>query len=90
MFEKQERLSITVYLHYNRDARKLSSYGDMIYHSKKLRYVILYINQKLLEEKVVKLKKEKFVKKVTQSYIKDLDQNFVGNLYREEDKERSL
>lgn len=85
MFEKQSRTSLTIYLHYNRDARKLSQYGDMIYHSKRLRYVSVYINQEQQEEIVAKLKKERFVKKVVPSYIKELDQNFVGNLWRDEE-----
>lgn len=84
MFEKQERLSIAVYLHYNRDARKLNQYGDMIYHSRRMRYVILYVHQEKVEEVLANLKKEKFVKRVVPSFVKDIDQNFVGNLWRSE------
>ncbi|HFI0039608.1 TPA: DUF2129 domain-containing protein [Streptococcus suis] len=85
MFEKQPRTCLTIYLHYNRDARKLSQYGDLIYHSKRLRYVSVYINQDQQEEITAKLKKEKFVKKVVPSYMKEIDQNFVGSLWREEE-----
>ncbi|HFI0043232.1 TPA: DUF2129 domain-containing protein [Streptococcus suis] len=85
MFEKQPRTCLTIYLHYNRDARKLSQYGDLIYHSKRLRYVSVYINQDQQEEIMAKLKKEKFVKKVVPSYIKDINQDFVGSLWREEE-----
>ncbi|HFI0791686.1 TPA: DUF2129 domain-containing protein [Streptococcus suis] len=85
MFEKQPRTCLTIYLHYNRDARKLSQYGDVIYHSKRLRYVSVYINQDQQEEIMTKLKKEKFVKKVVPSYIKDINQDFVGSLWREEE-----
>ncbi|HEM6088948.1 TPA: DUF2129 domain-containing protein [Streptococcus suis] len=85
MFEKQSRTCLTIYLHYNRDARKLSQYGDLIYHSKRLRYVSVYINQDQQEEIIAKLKKEKFVKKVVPSYIKDINQDFVGSLWREEE-----
>lgn len=84
MFEKKERISLTVYLHYNRDSRKLNQYGDIVYHSKRLRYVVLYIDQEQLEPITAKLKKEKFVKRLVPSYIKTLDQNFVGSLWREE------
>ncbi|HFI0450270.1 TPA: DUF2129 domain-containing protein [Streptococcus suis] len=85
MFEKQPRTCLTIYLHYNRDARKLSQYGDLIYHSKRLRYVSVYINQDQQEEIMAKLKKEKFVKKVVTSYFKDINQDFVGSLWREEE-----
>ncbi|TAA12773.1 DUF2129 domain-containing protein [Streptococcus parasuis] len=83
MFEKKDRISLTVYLHYNRDARKLNQYGDIVYHSKRLRYVLVYMDQDKVDVAITKLKKEKFVKKLVPSYIKELDQNFVGSLWRE-------
>ncbi|ABP90515.1 conserved hypothetical protein [Streptococcus suis 05ZYH33] len=85
MFEKKNRTCLTVYLHYNRDARKLSQYGDIVYHSKRLQYVLVYMDQELVKATILKLKKERFVKKVVPSYIKELDQNFVGNLWRDEE-----
>lgn len=86
MFEKKERISLAVYLYYNRDVRKLHQYGDIVYHSKRLRYVLLYMNQDVLEQTMLQLKKERFVKKLVPSYIKELDQNFVGSLYREQEE----
>ncbi|HFH9837131.1 TPA: YlbG family protein [Streptococcus suis] len=86
MFEKKERIGLAVYLYYNRDARKLSQFGDIAYHSKRLRYIILYVEQKRVVELTTLLKKERFVKKVLPSYIKELDQDFVGSLWREEEK----
>ncbi|HFI0731566.1 TPA: DUF2129 domain-containing protein [Streptococcus suis] len=83
MFEKKDRISLTVYLHYNRDARKLNKYGDIVYHSKRLRYVLVYMDQDKVDVAITKLKKEKFVKKLVPSYIKELDQNFVESLWRE-------
>lgn len=83
MFEKKDRISLAVYLHYNRDARKLNQYGDIVYHSKRLRYVLVYMDKDKVDVAITKLKKEKFVKKLVPSYIKELDQNFVGSLWRE-------
>ncbi|MBF0778618.1 YlbG family protein [Streptococcus cuniculi] len=85
-FEKQERVSLAVYLHYNRDARKLNQYGDIIYHSRRLRYLLLYVNQENADSVMTNLKKEKFVKKVILSYLKELDTDFVGSLWRQEEK----
>ncbi|MET3643624.1 DUF2129 domain-containing protein [Streptococcus gallinaceus] len=82
MFEKEERLSLAVYLYYNRDARKLNQYGDLTYHSRRLRYAILYVGQEKAEEIMTSLKKEKFVKRVVPSYFKEIDKDFVGSLYR--------
>ncbi|EHI73318.1 hypothetical cytosolic protein [Streptococcus criceti] len=86
MFEKQERLGIIVYLYYNRDARKLNRYGDMIYHSRRFRYVHLYLDADKLEETLETLKKLKFVKRVRLSHFDEIDRNLVGSLYREENK----
>ena len=86
MFEKKERTSLAIYLHYNRDARKLSQFGDIVYHSRRLRYLILYVDGQQAADLKDKLEKEKFVKRVEPSYLKDLDQNFVGSLWREEEK----
>jgi uncharacterized protein YlbG (UPF0298 family) len=68
MFEKKNRISLTVYLHYNRDARKLNKYGDIVYHSKRLRYVLVYMDKDKVDVAITKLKKEKFVKKLVPSY----------------------
>lgn len=83
-FVKEERSSLAVYVHYNRDVRKLSKFGDIVYHSRKMRYVILYLPTEALEETKVALEKERFVKEIVPSYIKELDTDFVGSLYRTE------
>ena len=50
MFEKQERQGIIVYLYYNRDARKLNKYGDVLYHSRKF-YMLTKKKQRILLKK---------------------------------------
>lgn len=84
MFEKEKRVGIIVYLYYNRDARKLNRYGDMIYHSRRFRYVQLYLDAQKQEEVVDALKKLKFVKRVRPSHLDDINQDFVGRLLRED------
>ncbi|MGT2743131.1 DUF2129 domain-containing protein [Streptococcus plurextorum] len=81
MLEIQGRVGLAVYLYYNRDVHKLTKFGDILYHSKKLRYVILYVNANTLQEKVDSLQHLKFIKKVLPSQLDEIDQNFVGNLY---------
>ncbi|MFC5631583.1 MULTISPECIES: DUF2129 domain-containing protein [Streptococcus] len=80
MFEKQERMSLAVYLYYNRDARKLNKFGDIFYHSKKLRYVLLYVNTTDVNDLIPMIEKQKFVKRVLPSHLQKIDQNFVGSL----------
>ncbi|EHJ51528.1 DUF2129 domain-containing protein [Streptococcus macacae] len=78
----QKRLGLAVYLYYNRDARKLNKYGEILYHSRRMRYLIIYLNQEQSEEVINEIKHLKFVKEVLPSYLDDIDQNFVGNLTR--------
>lgn len=80
MFKKQERQGIIVYLYYNRDARNLNKYGDVLYHSRKLHYQVLYVNKEEETDIVEEISALKFVKAVSLSEIDNIDQDFVGNL----------
>ncbi|EGU64157.1 hypothetical protein HMPREF9965_1821 [Streptococcus mitis bv. 2 str. SK95] len=85
MFEKTNRSGLIIYLYYNRDVKKLQEYGDVFYHSKKHRYLQLYVSTENLEGLVEKLTKERFIKKVRLCHIQELETPFVGNLYRTEE-----
>ena len=76
MIEREERVGLIVYLYYNRDAKKLANFGDIIY---------LYVKQEEAQNLQENLPKERYVKQVRISHIKELDQNFVGSLYREQE-----
>lgn len=82
--DKKDRIGVAVYLYYNRDARKVSKFGDVYYHSRRLRYLVLYVDVVDLDEVVGYLEKQKFVKDIKVSSYKAIDQNFVGNLHQEE------
>ena len=82
MFKKQERQGIIVYLYYNREARKLNIYGDVVYHSRKMRYQVLYVNKEEAEDIAKEISELKFVKEVSLSQFDNIDKNFVGNLAR--------
>ena len=85
MFQKENRSGLIIYLYYNRDnrdAKKLANYGDICYHSKKHRYLQLYVPTEEVEDLVGRLGKEKFIKKVRRCHIQELETPFVGNLYK--------
>ena len=82
MFEKTNRSGLIIYLYYNRDAKKLQEYGDICYHSKKHRYLQLYVPTEELDDLVERLGKERFIKKIQTCEIQNLDTNFVGSLFR--------
>ena len=81
MFEKTNRSGLIIYLYYNRDAKKLQEYGDICYHSKKHRYLQLYVPTEELDDLVERLGKERFIKKIRRCHIQELETPFVGNLY---------
>ena len=85
MFEKVNRSGLIIYLYYNRDAKKLQEYGDICYHSKKHRYLQLYVPTEELDDLVERLGKERFIKKIRHCHIQELETPFVGNLYRTEE-----
>ncbi|GHN34968.1 YlbG family protein [Lactobacillus delbrueckii] len=74
--EIASRTSLIVYLrNVNNDQLKLRRFGDIVYFSKKLHYLILYVNQAEAEETASKLRTFSFVKKVefSQNDALDLD-----------------
>ncbi|VTT10663.1 YlbG family protein [Streptococcus oralis] len=85
MFEKTNRSGLIIYLYYNRDAKKLQEYGDICYHSKKHRYLQLYVPTEELDDLVERLGKERFIKKIRRCHIQELETPFVGNLYLTEE-----
>lgn len=85
MFEKVNRSGLIIYLYYNRDAKKIQEYGDICYHSKKHRYLQLYVPTEELDDLVERLGKERYIKKIRHCHIQELETPFVGNLYRTEE-----
>ena len=85
MFEKTNRSRLIIYLYYNREAKKLQEYGDICYHSKKGRYLQLYVSTEELDDLVERLGKERYIKKIRRCHIQELETPFVGNLYRNEE-----
>ena len=85
MFEKTNRSGLIIYLYYNRDAKKIQEYGDICYHSKRHRYLQLYVPTEELDDLVERLGKERYIKKIRRCHIQELETPFVGNLYRTEE-----
>ncbi|WP_078381012.1 YlbG family protein [Sutcliffiella halmapala] len=63
-----QRQGIVVWLHSLKQAKLLRRYGNVIYISKKLKYVLFYCNIDDTDLLVEKLKKQSYVKKVEVSY----------------------
>lgn len=63
-----QRQGLIVWLNSIKQAKMLRKFGNVHYVSKRLKYVVLYCDQKDIEELTVKLKTFSFVKKVEPSY----------------------
>lgn len=80
MLAQTKRRGLIVYLYYNRDIRKLHKYGDLIYHSRRMRYALIYMEEDLLSPTIEELEQLKFVKQVRPSHLSEMPQQFVGSL----------
>lgn len=69
-----KRTSLIVYLrNANSDQFKLRRFGDIVYFSKKMHYLIMYVDQEKVEEMLQQLEKLTFVKKVEVSEADQID-----------------
>ncbi|CAG9619833.1 YlbG family protein [Sutcliffiella rhizosphaerae] len=59
-----QRQGIIVWLHSLKQAKLLRRYGNVIYISKKLKYVLFYCNLEEAESLLEKLNKQSYIKKV--------------------------
>lgn len=93
-FEETPRQGVIVYLYRLRNSRQLRKFGQIQYISKKMKYVVIYMNQEKVEQNIERMKKLKFVKYVEPSvcpFLKvDYSDSDDGQHYEmtEEDREK--
>lgn len=78
MEARVQRRALYVYLYYNRDRRKLFSYGDIAYHSRRMRYVQLFVQEDQVAAVQAQLEQESFVREVKTSLLADLPLTYQG------------
>lgn len=94
MFELVPRRALIVRINSNRVVRNLRRYGLVRYVSRRMHYVVLYVNQDEVGTVTERLKKLRAVRYVKPSYRPDLDPTLtdlketgVYRLHDEDDKE---
>ena len=94
MFELTARRALIVRVASNRVARTLRRYGIVRYVSRRMHYVVLYVDQERIPEITEHLKRLRAVRSVEQSYrpdldptLTDLEETGVYQLHDEDDKE---
>jgi uncharacterized protein YlbG (UPF0298 family) len=64
----QERQGIVVWLHSLKHAKSLRRFGNVLYVSKKLKYVVLYCNKEEVDSTLERISAYSYVKKAEPSY----------------------
>lgn len=75
-----ERQGLIVWIQNFRSARSLERLGSVHYVSKKLNYVVLYVNKSRLEETMNQLKRMNFVKKVELSHRANIKKEYDSRI----------
>lgn len=74
-FKRVERQGVIVYLKYLKQSKQLRKFGTIHYVSRKMKYVLIYMNAEDVNEALHKLKSMKFVSKVEISPRKEIDKD---------------
>ncbi len=73
------RQGIIVWVHSLKQVKQLKRYGNIHYVSKKLKYIVIYMDMERVEDAVDKIKSLSFVKKVDLSYKPFLKTEFENS-----------
>ncbi len=79
-FTVQKRRGIVVWVYSLKQLKTLKRYGLIHYVSRKMKYVVLYVNEEVLEESEDKLQALHFVRQVERSYRPDVEMNFADRI----------
>ena len=76
----KDRTGLIVRVSNKRNVKRLMKYGLLHYVSKKMSYVILYVDSNDVENIMERIRKENFVSSVERSHLKDLPITYEGVL----------
>lgn len=79
-FEIQKRRGIIVWVYSLKQLKTLKRFGLVHYVSKKMKYVVLYVNEEMVAEVEAKLNALHFVRGVEPSYRPDVEMNFADRI----------
>ncbi|MFV9508438.1 YlbG family protein [Lactobacillus salivarius] len=74
-FKRVERQGVIVYLKHLKQSKQLRKFGTIHCVSRKMKYVLIYMNAEDVNEALHKLKSMKFVSKVEISPRKEIDKD---------------
>jgi uncharacterized protein YlbG (UPF0298 family) len=75
-----ERTGIIIWVNDIKSAKSLERFGTIHFISKKLQYVVMYLNADKLQETTNQLQRLPFVKKVEPSYRNEIKTEYNSNM----------
>lgn len=81
-----ERKGYIVWVKDLKAARNLDKYGNVHYISRKMNYVVIYLNSERAEDTLRHLQRLPYVQKIERSYRNEIKQEYSGEM---QDKTRS-
>ncbi|KRL04639.1 YlbG family protein [Liquorilactobacillus oeni] len=79
-FEINKRQGVVVYLFHLKNSRQLKRFGTIHYVSRRMKYVVLYMDHAKINENLEKLENLRFVKHVVLSPLPELKIDFNDSL----------
>lgn len=79
-FEIIKRRGLIVWVYSLKQLKNLKKFGLLHYVSRKMKYVVLYLNEETFEETEERIRKLHFVRNVERSYRPDIEMNFADKI----------
>lgn len=79
-FAIQKRRGVVVWLYNLKQIKSLKRFGLIHYVSRRLKYVVLYVDEEKIEETVKKINSFHYVRRVEISYRPDVEMNFAEKI----------
>ena len=79
-FEIIKRRGLIVWVYSLKQLKNLKKFGLLHYVSRRMKYVVLYLNEETFEETEERIRKLHFVRNVERSYRPDIEMNFADRI----------
>jgi|GEM_PF-267315 len=79
-FSIQERRLVVVWVYSLKQLKNLRRFGHVQYTSRRMKYVLIYMNEDQVEENMEKINRLHFVRRVEKSFRPDVETNFADKI----------
>lgn len=79
-FQLTKRRGLIVWVYSLKQLKNLKKFGLLHYVSRKMKYIVLYLNEETFEQTEERIKKLHFVRNVERSYRPDIEMNFAEKI----------